>query len=333
MKAVILEPRSSWSLALRSDTLWGLLLVAIRHVHGENTATDVARAALEGKPPMVVSSAMEYICQPSERSEQAPLTERTLLLPAPLLPLASQPALTIAGEENRKQKQRQASLPLEQWKQLIQGKKNTDAKPIEHTAHFATADILHIAMDRMRMHALDRITETGETRGQLFLTTETVALNAGLWFLADGDMTLIEPALRYLDHVGFGTDSSVGKGHFAVSIEDIELPPVDAPTHMVTLSLYRPTSQEVAAYTANPARLWYELEFRQGKRSPHFGPAGTYQKQRLAFFREGSVFPYQPQQFYGSAEVVARADDHDVIHAGFALMIPARFPKLAAEGI
>ncbi len=331
MKAVILEPRSSWSLALRSDTLWGLLLVAIRHVHGEQTAADVARAALAGTPPMVVSSAMEYVCQPAQHSERAPLAERTLLLPTPLLPLGSKPETTIADEEKRKQKQRQLLLPLEQWQRLLRGE-TFHAEPIEHAAHFATADILHIAMDRMRMHALDRITETGQTRGQLFLTTETFALNAGLWFLADGDMTLIEPALRYLDHVGFGTDSSVGKGHFAVSIEDFELPPVDTPTHMVTLSLYRPTSQEVAAYQENPARLWYELEFRQGKRSPHFGPAGTYQKQRLAFFREGSVFPYRQQPFYGSAVVVARADDHDVIHAGFALMIPARFRQLAAEG-
>lgn len=321
MKAIILEPRSSWTLSLRSDTLWGLLLIGIRHVLGERTAAEVAAATRAGRPPFVVSSAMEYVI--TERG-------RILSLPLPLVPHLSTPPKTLHDYSIAKESRTTTRLPYSQWCQLIAGQplQESDRLPPWHN-HFADMDMLHIAIDRVRMHALDLPAEDGQTRGQLYLTTERFADNGGLWFLAKGEMTLVEPALRYLAHVGFGTDASVGKGHFSVSIEDIAFPSIEQPTHMVSLSLYHPTQEELSHYQRNAnGSTWYEIEFRRGKCSPQFGPAGRYQKQPVAYFREGSVFPYLERPYYGRACTVGHASDHALIAAGFGLMIPARFSEV-----
>lgn len=332
MKAVFLQPRSSWSLALRSDTLWALLMVAIRHVWGEQRAQQVADAALDGEPPMVVSSAMEYVLPDADRhtsnGNHQSRQQRLLLLPTPLVPPVGEPARTLEEEERLKSHRTQSVLSLEQWSRRIRGE-TVEPEPIEHVTHFATADTIHVAIDRLRMDILQRRDTSELRRGRRFVLTETFARDAGLWFLVEGDMALVEPALRYLEHVGFGTDSSVGKGHFAVTIEDFEPPHVDEPTHMVTLSLYRPTPDELAWYRQHPTRLWYEVEFRRGKRSPQFGPVVSFDKRSVACFREGSVLPFRQQRFWGRATVVADAGDHKVLHAGFALMIPARLGEIA----
>ncbi|MDW8075938.1 MAG: hypothetical protein RMK00_09250 [Bacteroidota bacterium] len=329
MKVIVLEPLSSWTAPLRSDTLWGLLLVAIRHVHGEQKAQEVAHAARRGEPLFVVSSAMPFVRRSGAQAG------RTYLLPAPLLPTQQSPGDTLAEAEEYHRKQTASFLPLRLWCQKagvnvqFQHASESEGVAVDLDRHFVQVETVHVSLDRMCLKALERPTADGDMRGQLYTCTETFAANAGLWFIVEGEMELLQPALRFLEHVGFGTDATVGKGHFRVEESGEIAFFAKNPTHVVTLSLYVPGDEELQLLAKNPSNMWYELEFRQGRQSPHFGPVRGYQKQPIACYREGSVFPlgerYKP--VWGKASVVGKGSDHDVLHAGFGLMVPIQFQE------
>ncbi|MGB9774665.1 MAG: type III-A CRISPR-associated RAMP protein Csm4 [Bacteroidota bacterium] len=325
MKAVYLTPHSSLSTELRSDTLWGLLLVAIRYVLGENKAEEIAKACIQGQPPFVISSAMRFI---EEESKRICLLPRPILRPYPV---------DVNSEEDMirlKKAKKQKTIPFEKWEKLINGEAGENQLVEELIAHatderkqsgtFEEQDVLHIAVDRMSGKTLEL-----DGTGQLFYTEELFVRGGGLFFLVAGDITLIEPALRYLEHVGFGGDISVGKGKCTVEIEDFTLRTPAQPTHMVTLSLYKPTDNELSFYRQSSGRLWYELEVRSGRLSPStaFGSVATPEKKSVVAFAEGSTFPWRSQQTYGTVQTVAQWGTTNVLFNGFALMIPACFKE------
>jgi len=327
VNAVYLTPSSSLSTELRSDTLWGLLLVAIRYVLGESRADEVARECAQGQPPFVVSSAMKFAVKG---------LDRLCWLPRPILHPYPMDIKSEADLVRLKKAKKSNFLPQDQWEKLINGELTENQLiselleeeirewPTKEIGNFAERDVLHVAIDRMAGATLEL-----DGKGQLFYTEELFITDGGLYFLVDGDMGLVEPALRYLEHVGFGGDISMGKGKCKVEIADVHLRTPGEPTHMVTLSLYRPTEQELSYYRHNKDRFWYELVVRSGKLSSSlaFGIATPTEKSSVVAFAEGSTFPWLAQQTYGSVQTVAQLGATNVLFNGFALMIPARFTE------
>lgn len=325
MKAVYLTPLSSLKTDLRSDTLWGILMVAIRYVLGESKAEEIAQAYLRGQPPFVISSAMKFTTDSGVR---------TCWFPRPIV---HPPRVTVNTEEDltrHKMAKSQRVLPQDRWEQFITGE-ISELQIIEQLTaeatdqnktmpHFETQDVLHIAVDRMSGGTLEL-----EGTGQLFYTDEGFVREGGFYFLVEGESGLIEPALRYLEHVGFGGDRSTGKGKCTVQIEDFELRTPPQPTHMVTLSVYSPAEDELFYYRDHPERLWYELELRTGRLSPSlaFGAPAPPEKSSVVVFAEGSTFPWLSKDSYGSVRTVARWGNTNVLFNGFALMIPACFQE------
>lgn len=92
---------------------------------------------------------------------------------------------------------------------------------------------------------------------------------AGFYFLAEGSpdsLKLLEKALSVLEDEGFGTDRTVGNGHFTWSKSEII---INAPTrseYITNLSLYCPPSQELLLMHLNESdiHIAYDLLKRGG---------------------------------------------------------------------
>ena len=319
MHAVYLLPRSSYVTHLRSDTLWGLIIVALRNVYSDEMATEIVQEAISGTPRFIVSSAMLY-----EETKE----ERLHYFPRPILKPDLRESTTLEQLRRFKKFKKIRQLPQSLWEDLICGRIG-QVELYEKLARKNKFDN-KVQMKENRLHvAIDRLTNTTlkqSDRGQLFYTEEYyISRNrGGLFFLVDGEISLIEPALRFLQHYGFGGDVSIGKGVFDVEIKnDFQIETPDNPTHFTTLSLYLPTESELKTFSAQQSQVWYELEVREGRIANHFIGGNGFRKPPVTVFCEGSTFPILSRTRLGRAISLQKIDHIDITYSGFAFSIPA----------
>lgn len=326
MNAVYLTTNTPYGTPLRSDTLWGLLIAATGQVHGEKELLRQIEAAESGNPTFRVSSAMPFEKKPDEsrvhyfprplRAPYAPnvpdkkLMERLKLfkkvswLPQPLF------ESVINGQIDEKRLFEQYAAESN----INNNKVRTSGPSIQRMYSE------HVSIDRLKGSTLEI-----DERGQLFTRVNYVApLDGGLFFLLEGNLEVIEGALRFLEHFGFGGDNSVGKGHFKVEVTPFTLQQPSMPTHFVTLSLYAPTSSELNAFRSHKNACWYELEIRRGRVGSHFVHARDVRKRPVPMFREGSSFPAGKGRPTGRLAVVKEIGDIHVRHSGLAFPVAAR---------
>jgi len=115
---------------------------------------------------------------------------------------------------------------------------------------------------------------------------------AGLYFLFYGteeSLNDLKVAMEVLKDEGLGTDRKVGHGQFNYFIEsDIEVPSHQS-SHSICISLFVPNDLEwLSHHMADSTSGGYELINRGGWITTH--PYNTFQKNRLTFFKEGSLF-------------------------------------------
>jgi CRISPR-associated protein Csm4 len=60
MKAVYLYPQSSYRTELKSDTLWGLIIVALSYLYDDDEVQSVVDSFKNGNPLFRISSAMYF---------------------------------------------------------------------------------------------------------------------------------------------------------------------------------------------------------------------------------------------------------------------------------
>lgn len=144
---------------------------------------------------------------------------------------------------------------------------------------------------------VDRL-NTGATPYERRMLRINTRSGCGLYFLADLDDTLLpefRTVLERLGEHGLGGERSVGHGHFTV----LEVSPVsdgpgiarDGATHFISLSLYLPTREEVAAGVLQGACA-YDCAVRGGWVHDKTGSAERKRSVRMCV--EGSVFPVVP---------------------------------------
>lgn len=319
MHVVYLHPRTSYRTELRSDTLWGLMIVAIRTVLSDQRASEVVNASERGEPPFIVSSAMPYSTQNGAKLHYFP---RPILKPSPKQ-FSKREELQAA-----KRIKKIRTLPQNTWEKLICGE--ISQKELEELLNSETAVsqtvayTLHVAIDRLTNSALQL-----HGRGQLYYSEDRyLPQHSGLFFLIEGDMSVVEPALRFLQHYGFGGDASVGKGVFDVEIvPNFPLRTPSAPTHFTTLSLYTPTETEFHHLANRREEVWYELVSRRGRVGTHFTGGKNYEKRPVVAFSEGSTFPILQQSRFGRTQPVMNVNGIVIQFNGFAFAIPARWKE------
>lgn len=345
MTAVYLTPRSGYCTPLRSDTLWGMLLVALRTLYSEQKVLQILRACEHGEPPFIISSAFPFALQNGVR---------THYFPTPMFRLkhdsikrvmsASERQMVMESMTTAKKFKKEKFIPENIFQQLVMGersakeyfeqfiveqkeKKNKNTIPSDKQKQDekekqlykrAQTDVLHVSIDRLTgTTALD---ENG--KGQLFYTHEYFVRNGGIYFLVQGDVELILPALRFLQHFGFGGDNSIGKGVFTVEVGEFSLKIPENPTHHIVLSLYSPTKDELTVYRSSEQYVGYDIEIRRGKIGTHFYNTGKYNKNAVAQFTEGSLFPFIKKEYLGTMHTVYEDASINVRHNGFAFAVP-----------
>lgn len=160
---------------------------------------------------------------------------------------------------------------------------------------------------------------------RLFFSDES-----GMFFLAQGDTTLLEKALNILEQEGIGTDRNVGNGFFKCKKDALELELPDNSSYQMNLSLYLPTKKiqlkeqldEQTAYTFKKRGGWVSTP-----------PYNTIRKNRIYMFEEGSIFKADIDKPMTDGRIVNLKPDtstlpadlqgiHDIWRSGEAIFIP-----------
>ena len=116
----------------------------------------------------------------------------------------------------------------------------------------------------------------------------TFADESGIYFLAQGDTTILEKALRLLSVEGIGSDRNIGFGYFDFEICDIEFGIPESAGHLVSLSFFIPESEEQLNGMLDSEKVAYDFTRRSGWITTP--PYNTLRKNAIYGFLPGSVF-------------------------------------------
>lgn len=153
--------------------------------------------------------------------------------------------------------------------------------------------------------------------------------NSGLFFIADGNTSHIDKALKLLKHEGLGTDRNVGNGNFEYSQDNLSWHLPDNANKIISLSSFIPTDKEQLATLLCGNDIAYDFERRGGWITT--SPYNHIRKNVIYVFKAGSVFN-KPQ----SAETIEgkivnlkpnlpgnmKKIDHEIYRCGKAIMLP-----------
>lgn len=325
-KAYFLRPRSSYRSGLHSDTLWGAVCWAIRALYDEDRLKGLISSyepgAASDESPFYLSSAFPYV-----QSHYG--GKKTLFLPRPLGQGSFYPPLSADSFEQAKGELRQRkAIDQKAWlEQSVFESEYCGGAPPATVA--STPELDNRPMTHNTINRLTGSTLSLNGQGQLFHTEERRVHPgpgerdqvAGLYFLADGDTTLLEAALRFLEHYGIGGDRSVGKGRFDMEQGKVSWRTPDAADAQMVLSLYHPTKEELDTYDkAVPGpTLCYKTTVRQG----WYGRLERAKPPRL-YFTEGSVFPGTSAHLGQNVKLGTHPLGHEVTQYGCALTLPIK---------
>lgn len=154
--------------------------------------------------------------------------------------------------------------------------------------------------------------------------------HSGLFFLVEGDTSLLEKALKILEQEGIGTDRSVGNGFFEYKKDSLELDVPDDANYMMNLSMYLPADKEQLKEQLDEHAA-YTFKIRGGWVSTP--PYNTVRKNRIYMFEEGSIFKSTNANNRQQGRIVNLKPDpsklpedlnhiHDIWRNGEAIFIP-----------
>jgi CRISPR-associated protein Csm4 len=156
----------------------------------------------------------------------------------------------------------------------------------------ATFDTKHDAVWQIQLAprvTVDRMTQ----ESNVYQTGRTLfAENCGLWFMAevadDSIYNLMQIVLEHLSDTGIGGERAVGYGGFTWT--EMPVPDLPAPTttsHVMLLSRYNPTHQEVDAGLLNSSDCAYDI-VDVGGWTNSLGSA-AHKRQRVRMLEVGSI--------------------------------------------
>lgn len=315
MKVFLLKPKSTFSTKLRSDTLWGLIMNAIKNVFSEEVLIGLLNLYDDGMAPFKISSCFPY------RNNNGVIE---YYFPKPIY-YSSQKTVNLEKQKNIKKIEYITKSDFENFLAL-------------NITDF-TESAPKIKQEIVQKNAIDRLTNsTGgdDDKGKLFYLNEYYFENkynsdeivtyhnekVGLYFIADGDLKYLIPALNYLQHYGFGGNHSRGKCYFDVEIveEDLKIIEPDDANCYITLSYYLPTKDEILEFKKQESLLMYELETRAGYLA-YENMNQYHQKDAVVGFKEGSILPIIRKNHYGYNPIVF---GDNVRHYGYALKVKAK---------
>jgi CRISPR-associated protein Csm4 len=186
----------------------------------------------------------------------------------------------------------------------------------------------------VRSEVSQRVTlmsRTGEEDAKPFYVDKILfRYDAGLYFIVEGDTSLLEKALHLLSLEGIGTDRNVGYGFFEYTADSLSIDLPKETNHQLSLSLLIPESKEQLEMLLNSECVAYDFVRRGGWITTY--PYMTLRKNAIYGFVPGSVFRKDEGE---SATVIGKIVDlkpetvdveitHHVWRNGKAIMIPIK---------
>ena len=151
---------------------------------------------------------------------------------------------------------------------------------------------------------------------------------SGLYFIADGDVSLLDKALILLQHEGVGTDRNVGNGYFEYEPDTVELDIPDSSDYAVSLSSFLPESKEQLQSMLESDEVAYDFQRRGGWITTP--PNNTLRKNVIYAFTAASVFKRQSNgvETLGQVGIDLKPNlpmvTHPIWRCGRALFLPIK---------
>ena len=317
-----LTPRSPFGTPLKSDTLAGHLLCALRLKEGNERLEDTLEEIKKGRPPFILSD-----CFSADR------------LPMPALPLISRGdfrsliSKTFGNDELKALKaykrfrKKGTHLSWEEWsdyRKLFTARDVfLDRYKMENSKREETESSRSVLQTRI---IVDRYTGRSLDAGGLFHTEAThFAPVSGENSKSGFDLYLkcqkerleeIMSLLQFVGEMGYGADASVGMGHFVIDapqeMDGLESAPAGTNAWM-SLSTF-------ASHKPDAAQACYKLATRYGKVWSGFGETRPFKKPIL-MFEPGSVFP-APFTDWKSSVMRNIHSDTNIIQFTAPIMVP-----------
>lgn len=309
-----LIPESPWRTPWQSDTLSGLLCWMCARTDGHDVLREeIIEPALAGRPPFVLSDAF----------------------PGDWLPMPAAIRLLDVPAEQRKTVKRARWLSQESFRRL-QGSKLPRISELIHESGIHEYTQLR--------NTIGRCSNTTTDGGGLFPTQESV-LEKDVHCLtiyarvASGFVQLFWRLVQELEHWGFGSDRSAGKGQFRLDSELESANELDAPADAdgcVVLSTFQPAATD-------PTDGAWEAFTKYGKLGPDFGLVNVFKRPMIvihpgACFRgpaaRGWVGRPIPMHELLAEDVIGHLNGNgvSVVHWAFGLCVPLTWPQGRLEG-
>lgn len=153
---------------------------------------------------------------------------------------------------------------------------------------------------------------------------------SGLYFIACGDCSLIEKALKLLQHEGIGTDRNIGNGYFEYKPAELEIDIPSSADYAMSLSTFIPESKEQLQGMLADDNVAYDFMRRGGwiTTPPH----NTYRKNVVYAFNAASVFSMKIEGVTAMGKIVDLKPeldfepriDHSIYRCGKSLFLPIK---------
>ncbi len=174
------------------------------------------------------------------------------------------------------------------------------------------------------------ISRNGEENTKIFYMDRIVFKDySGLFFIAKGNLELLEQSLTLLQHEGIGTDRNVGNGYFEFEPSSVEIEIPDKADYTLSLSSFVPESQVQLREMLDSDEVAYDFQRRGGwiTTPPH----NTLRKNVIYAFTAASVFKSTCNglDVKGKVDIDLKPEidwaeklDHSVWRCGRALFLP-----------
>lgn len=150
---------------------------------------------------------------------------------------------------------------------------------------------------------------------------------SGLYFIADGDTTLLDKAIRLLQYEGLGTDRNVGNGFFEYETASLEIQLPECTNTALSLSVFIPESKDQLKEMLSKDSVAYDFIRRGGwiTTPPH----NTIRKNAIYAFLPASVFAMDNNNSCVCGKIVdLRPNIDDLLHPiwrnGKSIFIPIK---------
>jgi CRISPR-associated protein Csm4 len=138
-----------------------------------------------------------------------------------------------------------------------------------------------------QVNARVTVSRSGEDAKPFYMDAVYFKGHSGLFFLAEGDTSLIDEVLPLLAQEGVGTDRNVGHGYFEYKKEHLEIQVPDSADLGLILSTFIPEDKLQLEQAIDNPHIAYELVRRGGWITS--APYNTLRKNAIYAFAAGSV--------------------------------------------